>query len=158
MAFSHISWVLRWSGTYLNKSGSMHTALLHISWVLKRSETYPRVYGFLHTASSHIFCFMKWSGIYLSIYGSSVAAASHIYCIWKRWSVTSSIQYSISPKAPNFIYALGWVRSEYTLRRWFSYQIAIKLIIWYQPPPVTSTASSRLLALTNPSHDQDAMR
>ena len=50
------------SRTYFNDHRSFSNAFSHISCVLKWSGTCPSVYSALHTASSHIFCVLRWSG------------------------------------------------------------------------------------------------
>ena len=62
-ALSHISSVLKWSGTCLSMRGSSSTALIRIPGVLKWSGTCLNMRGLSATASLHISCVSKRSGI-----------------------------------------------------------------------------------------------
>ena len=53
---SHISWVLKWSGTYIRVHGFLRTMELHIPSVLYSSRTIHKNPGFHSTAVSHAAC------------------------------------------------------------------------------------------------------
>ena len=77
-ALSQIFWVLRWPGTYANKSGSSH-----MPCVLKQSGTRKSTAGLLCIASLHISCVLKWLGTCLRFDRTSSTALIHAFCVLK---------------------------------------------------------------------------
>ena len=87
MALSHISCILKWSGTNYRVSSLSSTTLSHILLVLKWSGTNSMVSGWSSTTLSHMLLVLKWSGTSLSMYGLKVTAFSYIPWVL-RWSET----------------------------------------------------------------------
>ena len=105
----------------------------------KGSRTCLSMYKSFSTSSSHIFCILKWSAFtssstafshisrvlkrseeHINKSGFVCMASLHASCVLRRWE-NSVIQLVM------FIWLEAWVRSKYTIRRWFAYQIIFKI-------------------------------
>ena len=177
----NIFWcVTNQSGTYFNDRGLFSNALSHISYVLKWSGTSPSVYGLLRKASSHIFCALKWPGtwpkwlalsltnplhisavfnqsgtsfisqqISLTTFwhistvknlpriletwpGLTLTTSWHIFCVLRQSGRKKNLRTYTSDDIMHFMYTLRpLVRSKYTIRWSFLYQIILKTTICY---------------------------
>ena len=129
----------------------MCTTSLHILCVLRWSETKSSARGFLWTASLHIFYVLKRSRTNANEHGSMHTALSHISFVL-RCSGTSFIHSWTFTNRDILINTLSPGEVKIYSEVVILCQIILKQL------SVISTASSRLLTCTNPSHDQDAKR
>ena len=93
-AFLHISWDLKWSGTWYSTHGSSLTASLHIPCVWRWSGIYFSLHGLWATASLQISCILKRSETNAKKCGSMCTTSLHISCVL-RWSGTTIIKCQI---------------------------------------------------------------
>ena len=111
-AFSHISCVLRWTGTSDIIHGSFPRASLHISCVWNQSGTYINGSGSVRIASLHISCVLRWSGTYLRVYRSLRTASLHISSVL-RCSGTYSNEYDSMRTNSSCIFFEIWNKSQH---------------------------------------------